>query len=237
MDNIGIAVLCRFNSSRLPGKILKEIDEKPIIHHIHDRLSLLIPNEQIVITTSTEESDDPIANYCHKNGFQVFRGDLNNVAKRFNDVGQKYQWEYTIRINGDNLFIDLDTMKEMMAICLSNNYDFVSNVKGRTFPYGMSIEIVNRKFYHSIFPKFSSNDRFIEHVTLFLYENPEIGKQYHHKNTKILDMRGVKLAIDEQVDFDFAVQLMNLLKIKNYQYNLQDLNQIIKTIDVEKLAR
>ena len=61
---VGIIVLCRHNSSRLPGKILKEIDGKPILSYILERLSPLGEQYQVVVCTSDEDSDDPISRYC-----------------------------------------------------------------------------------------------------------------------------------------------------------------------------
>lgn len=236
MKKIGIAILCRYSSSRLPGKILMEIENLPILHHIHNRLRKIFSNEQLVITTSQEATDDKITDYCEKHNFNFFRGSLNNVADRVNSVAQKSDWEYIIRINGDNLFIDLATLSTMIDICNNGDYDFISNVQGRTFPYGMSIEIIKCCFYNDILPLLAT-PRYQEHVTLYLYEHPELGNQYHHKNTQVTEMQGAKMAIDELKDFEFASILMKKLKQQNFDYTLEDLNSIIKNLDIEKLAR
>lgn len=233
---IGIAILCRYNSSRLPGKALKKIEGLPIIQHIHNRLAKLFPKVNLVIATSIEQTDDPIYEFCTQHDIQIHRGSLENVAKRFLEVGQQYNWDYIIRINGDNLFIDLDTIEEMVKIAQTNQYDFISNVKGRTFPYGMSIEIVRVSFYQAIFESLTES-KYQEHVTLYLYDNPTIGKQFHLLNTKVPKMQGVKMAIDVQEDFDFAVQMMTVLKETDYNYSLKDLEKITYKINATKLER
>ena len=84
---IGFVIICRYNSSRLPGKILMEINGKSILQYIIERLSLVVPENNIVVATSEEKTDNPIAEYCIKNKINVFRGSLDNVALRFLNCG------------------------------------------------------------------------------------------------------------------------------------------------------
>src|SRR5690554_2441069 len=102
--NIGIIILCRYNSSRLPRKILKKINGKTILDYIIERVEKVIPRSQIVVATSTESTDNPIVEYCSNHSIQVFRGSLTNVAERFLHCMEYYKFEYGIRINGDNIF-------------------------------------------------------------------------------------------------------------------------------------
>lgn len=210
MKTVGVAILCRTSSSRLPGKVLKPINGKTIIQHIYDRVAQIVPKENIVITTSTEASDDVIEEYCKENDLKYFRGDLNDVAKRFLDVGVANKWDYVTRINGDNLFIDLETVSTMVEIAQENKFDFISNVKGRTFPYGMSVELVNVAFYKQLYTTvIANNDGYKEHVTLCLYENEDLGKIHFHYNTKFPEAKGWKFAVDTQEDFDRVEKIMN----------------------------
>ena len=64
---IGFIILCRYNSTRLPGKILKEINGKPIIQYIVDSLLNITSTGNIVVATSGQKSDNPISDYCNKN--------------------------------------------------------------------------------------------------------------------------------------------------------------------------
>mgnify|MGYP001373838092 CR=1 FL=1 len=89
----GIIVLCRYNSSRLPGKILKEINGKTILSYIHERLSMINLNLEITIATSNLDSDDIIEDYCLKKKYKYFRGSLSNVSKRFLECGIKSNYE------------------------------------------------------------------------------------------------------------------------------------------------
>lgn len=228
----GVVILCRYSSSRLPGKILKKIGDQPVLYHIYQRLSTVLTSDQLIVATSSEESDDPIDLFCQGHGITCFRGSLSNVAERFFGAAQEAEWEYAIRINGDNLFIDVETLISMINTFESKNYDFVTNVPGRTFPYGMSIEIVKTSFFKSVLQKITE-EKYKEHVTLYLYENESIGKRLYIKNTKYSNLQGAKFAIDEPKDFTFAVDLMKKLGENRYNYTLENLAILLNEEDAK----
>lgn len=227
--NIGIAVLCRYSSSRLPGKVLMPIGGKPVLQHIIDRLQLLEPSRPIVVATSRERSDDRIADYCEKQGFDYFRGSLTDVAGRFLALAQEFQWDYVVRINGDNLFIDLEALQFMIGKAESGSYDFISSVKDRTFPFGMSIEVVRTDFYAAVVDKMEL-DKYREHVTLYLYDYPELGTRYYHYNRTHPQLSGRQMAIDTTADFERAQQVLERLGDKADRYDLGDLAEILETL-------
>lgn len=229
MSKAVAVILSRYNSSRLPGKVLKEIEGLPLIEHIINRLSLSVPKDHIVLATSVECSDDPIEAFAQTKGISCFRGSLNNVAERFLKAAESLKADWAIRINGDNLFIDLEAFREMLKISLSSDYDFVTNVPERTFPFGMSIEMVNLSFYKSIIEEINT-PHWQEHVTLYLYEM-EKGKQFHFKNKYCPAMTGKKMAIDQQEDFDLAKRILIELRPDLYNYDLCRLSEILDKLN------
>jgi len=219
---IGFIIICRYNSKRLPGKILKEIKGKPILAYIIDRLSAAVSSEDIIIATSEEKSDDPIELYCRKNNINYYRGSLDNVAERFLNCARQFKLDFATRINGDNFFMDVDTLKEMIKITQSNKYDFISNLQNRTFPKGMSVEIVRTSFYEKMYRQFNK-DEHKEHVTLYLYQGNEKGKYYHFLNESCPDAGGIQLAIDDQDDFDLAEKIIHTFTGPHTSYGLAEI--------------
>ena len=208
--NLGVVILCRMSSSRLPGKVLMEVKGKVIIQHIFDRVSKVFDEKNIVIGTSQDSSDDEIENYCNKNNIQIGRGSLENVSKRFLDIAKSRDWDYVIRINGDNLFIDTDTLATLKDKAESGDYDFISNVKGRTFPYGMSIEVIKVNYYQELYETLiKDNDDFREHVTLCLYEDNTPGNKYFHYNEICPEAKGLKFAVDTREDLEKVERIIN----------------------------
>lgn len=226
---IGIAVLCRYSSSRLPGKVLMPIEGSPLLQHILNRLQQLSPVRPVVVATSLAESDDVIAAYCKERGIDYFRGSLTDVAGRFLAVAKASGWEYIVRINGDNLFIDLEALQAMLEKAETGQYDFISNVKDRTFPFGMSIEIVKTAFYESLMHQMNL-EKYREHVTLYLYEHPGLGRRYYHYNRDYASLRGQQMAIDTAADFERASKIMACLKGRRGKYTLGDLAEILKEL-------
>ena len=235
---IGTIILCRFSSTRLPGKILKPLHGKPVLSYLYEKFARLVDQpKDLLVCTSTESSDDIIADFCKEHRMNVFRGSLENVADRFLQASKHMGYDYAVRINGDALFVDTHTYRDMLDLCKANDYDFVSNVKGRSFPFGMSVEVVRTAFYEAIQETIQSSDRYREHVTLCLYENEDLGKQYHHKNTVAPDLAGLDIALDEPKDWELYQEVMKKIGEDFYSCDLKHFESIIESIKNEyKLA-
>lgn len=218
----GIIVLCRFNSSRLPGKILREIDGKPVLSYILERLQLSKHAKGIVVATSDQSSDDPIAKYCEHHSVSCYRGSLDNVSERFLECAQENQFDYATRINGDNLFADASLIDKAVDLAVEGSFDFVSNVDQRTFPTGMSVEVVQTSFYAEKFRLFSKAE-FLEHVTLFFYKSPSVGKFHFFYNDDISTAHGLKLAVDCEEDLNFVSLLLQKMKKPHTQYSWEEI--------------
>lgn len=225
----GIIVLCRYNSSRLPGKILKEINGKPILKYIVEKLSNFKKNYQIVIATSINETDNPIAKYCKKNGITCFRGDLNDVSKRFLKCAETFNFDYAVRINGDNLFLDCNILRESLKIIETNNIKFLSNVKERTFPKGVSVEIVNVNYYKDSISSFSDEDK--EHVMTYFYRLENKNHFYIYSDDLLSNYGKYNLAIDTLADFKKANNILRMMNKKHIQYNYKEIVKLLKKVD------
>lgn len=208
----GFIILCRYGSTRLPGKILLTINNKPLLRYIYERVRCVAGADEIIVATGDDPVNLPIIRYCKDHGIRYFIGDQENVARRFCDCAAENGFDFAARINGDNLFMSPQIARAMLPLVETDNYDFVSNVKGRTFPPGMSVEFLRTSFYQNVIKKFDRPD-FFEHVTLYLYEHEEEGRQYHFYNTICPEAQGKNFAIDTIEDFSRAERL--LLKITN----------------------
>jgi spore coat polysaccharide biosynthesis protein SpsF len=229
---IGCIILARYNSSRLHGKALREIGGKALLHRIHDTLRDIFPDCQLVVATSEEESDKPIAEYCEEHQINCFRGSLNHVAERFYRCAMAYDLDYAFRINGDNLFVATDCVQEMMeAVRQDTSLDFLSNVKDRTFPFGMSVELLKIHFYEKVLEKIGKDARYQEHVTLYLYEHEALGKRKYFYNEKYPEAKGAHLAIDTPEDFEIARRMLE--KMPDYR-PLPALNELIHYYEAAK---
>ena len=229
---IGALILCRYNSSRLPGKILKPVKGKPILENIHRRLQSVNLLSEIVVCTSDQESDEPIVEFCEDLKISYYRGSLDNVAHRFLSAAEQYDLDYVIRINGDNIFVDTDLLSEMCAAAMTSEYDFISNLPGRTFPYGMSIEIVRTKYYQEVFSRFKNSEH-LEHVTKYLYDNEsEIPSFKYFTNNVFPFLQQLQLAVDTSEDYHNAIIITSELPQFPEVYSLADIDRVISKLNL-----
>ncbi|MFP4294188.1 MAG: cytidylyltransferase domain-containing protein [Halothiobacillaceae bacterium] len=113
-----IAIIqARMSSSRLPGKVLKYLAGRPMIWHIVERARACQRVEKVIVATSNEASDDPLADFCQASDIPCFRGSLHNVLGRYLAVLDRYPAPYYVRITGDCPLIDPDFIdKQLVAL-------------------------------------------------------------------------------------------------------------------------
>jgi spore coat polysaccharide biosynthesis protein SpsF len=213
----------------LPGKILRKIKGKEVLLYIYERLLAVTNHNNIIVATSYEKSDDPVVHFCRKKNINIYRGSLENVALRFLNCALDNGFDYATRINGDNVFIDIDTIKEMSAIAKQGQYNFITNVKNRTFPKGMSIEIVRTDYFKNMYENFNK-DKFFEHVTLFLYNLAHPLKHYYHFNKIEPKAAGIQLALDTKEDFNKFTKIIHNFTKDHTEYGLYEVYNIYKNI-------
>ncbi|MEQ8244420.1 hypothetical protein [Fulvivirga sp.] len=229
---IGAVILSRYSSSRLPGKALMKIQGKAVLEYIVERLLLVFNKKDIVIATSQLESDNLIASFAESHGLNCFRGSLENVAERFFQAAQSLSFDYATRINGDNIFADVNVIRDMVKITQNNNYSFISNVKDRTFPKGMSVEIVKMSHYKSLMPKINCSEEYKEHVTLYLYDHV-LEDYYFFYNRTFPEAAGIQMALDSNDDLDRAKNIIVKFNKPHWHYNMQEVFQIMKEYKYE----
>ena len=160
-----VFVQARMSSKRLPGKM-----GLPFKHHgtildavVESLLGFKHVTETIVLT-SVEASDDPIFSNCRERGYQCFRGELKNVYKRFAAASRYYGVSSFARLCGDSPFVSQQIVSHLITEFNKGDYLYASNTLDRTFPPGLSFEIVNSEVFGSV--RFESSiSHSIEHVT------------------------------------------------------------------------
>jgi len=166
--NAGL-ILSRTDSNRLPNKALRDLGGKKLIQWSIDGVNLL-KNVTPILVTTHRSVDDPLIEIAIENNIDYFRGSFENIAKRVLDCLNHFEIENFARINADGPFLNCELLQQGFAkITDSNNYDIVTNLIPRAFPYGMSIEIMRShifaEHYHHLIPDFQ------EHITSWFYNN------------------------------------------------------------------
>lgn len=170
--NLRVFIQARMSSSRFPGKMLAPLAGKPILAHVVASAAIAVGLDRVVVLTSSDVSDDPIACYADRFlGVTVYRGDLDNVVYRFHGALDEYPCEWFMRICGDSPLIDPNLMA-LMVKRIRMQDDLVTNVAVRTFPPGQSVEILKSSTFISIdADELNLDER--EHITSHYYAHPE----------------------------------------------------------------
>ncbi|KAF2519778.1 acylneuraminate cytidylyltransferase [Flavobacterium salilacus subsp. salilacus] len=213
---IGAIIQVRYDSSRLPGKALLELpymSGKSVLANIVERLQQ-IKDLKIIIATSIESSDDPIADEAEKLGVPLFRGSKDDVLLRFSEAAKAHDLHTVVRITGDNPIIFKEIIEKNIQYHINGEYDYTRNIN---MPYGTSFEIVSAAALEKILQN-SNNIDDREHVTLYIKRNSEmfkIAEQNHFPDTEFPDVR---LTVDYPSDY----AALNI--IMTYLDNLEDYN-------------
>ena len=200
VDGSVVAIIqARMLSTRLPGKVIKEICGRPMLLHLVERISRASSINRIVVATTTDVSDDCIEILCRNNNIDCFRGDSNDVLDRFYRVGRKYPSEHYVRITADNPLVDAGIIDQIVLYHKENRFDYTSNSSFPwSFPYGIIVEVFRstalRQAYFKACGKLQR-----EHVTLYFFDNEKefsIGKVVY-----ATDYSGYRLTVDYPEDF------------------------------------
>ena len=198
-----IAIIqARMSSKRLPGKVLKKINGKPMLMRIVENIKKSKNIKKIYIATSGSPKDNKIVNFCKRNRFNFFKGELNNVSLRFKTFLEKKEsgCKEFVRINGDSPFIDSALVDKFVKIFKKKKPNILTNTFPRTFPKGQSIEIINSKFFITNLKYFKHPDD-KEHVTHFFYRKKYKGI-LNLKRTR--NYSKVNMCVDTKKDLKIA---------------------------------
>jgi len=194
-----IAIIqARMTSTRYPGKMLAPFLGKPLLAHVVKRLRASYASPPVILATSDEAADDPLALYGQSLGIPVVRGPRDDVVGRFVLALQAHPCEAFFRVCGDSPLLLPHLFNAAVSLYQNGMIDVVTNIFPRTFPVGMSVELVrSATFLAAAEGIVDANDR--EHVTRFFYNNPEQFKICNIQCDGPYDP-DLKLAVDELGD-------------------------------------
>ena len=197
---IGAVILSRMDSTRLPGKALIDVDGRPLLSYVLSFCQKINNLDSITIATSTRVVDDPLSDFAEVQGIPCIRGSLDNVAERFLLAMETLNLDAAVRINGDSPLNNTQILSDGIRLFRRGNFDLVSNLPARTYPYGMSVEVVGRKaMEYACSMMIDAQHR--EHVTKYFYDNQD-KFDISLMTSKVGEFSGVQLAIDTREDLD-----------------------------------
>jgi spore coat polysaccharide biosynthesis protein SpsF len=226
-----VAVIqARMSSSRLPGKVLMPLAGRPLLAFMVDRVRRAQHIDSIVVATSTDPSDDPLAELLDTIGIACWRGSLENVLTRFYDAASDQKADIVLRLTGDCPLIEpqlIDACVEMLA---SQNLDYVSNVEPPRYPDGLDVEAMTMNAL-SLAEKEATLGSEREHVTIFIRNHPERFPRASLESA--IDLSALRWTVDYADDLDMVRTMVNAISGDPI---LADRFDFLRVIDQLKLS-
>nr|WP_294937018.1 glutamate-1-semialdehyde 2,1-aminomutase [uncultured Flavobacterium sp.] len=232
MKIIGVTQ-ARIGSTRLPGKVLLEVDGKSLLeYHLQRAKQSELVNEWIVATTDEKDSD-LICDIAERLGVKSYKGSLNDVLDRFYQAVKDKNPDFVVRITSDCPLIDAELIDKTIQFCQDNELDYHSNQSQEAYPDGLDVEVFRFKALEEAW-KFATATADREHVTPFIRRNTKMMMADEGIDKKYASLR---ITVDEASDFEVIQHLIgNLgagLPWKSYadyllqNKNIQDINHSI----------
>lgn len=170
-------IQARLGSSRLPGKILLEIAGQSMLERVVARVQQAKQIDQVVIATTTEQTDDPLIEYCEDRNWNYYRGSEYDVLSRYLETAQHFSATQVVRVTSDCPLIDPEVIDQLvqLSVASGNNpkLDYCCNFyPERHYPRGLDCECISIEALQRI-ERLATTPEYREHVTLYAYRNPE----------------------------------------------------------------
>ena len=203
----------RMGSTRLPGKVLMEVNNTPLLKIHLDRLCESKNVDKIIVATSCNSEDNIIEKFATDWGFEVFRGSENDVLDRFYQAVKKINPLWVVRVTSDCPLIDPKLVDKVIEFTKSNNMDYGSNVLDETFPDGQDIEVFKYTALETAWNSaIKESER--EHVTPYIRNNSNLKGEnlfssISYKNN--IDYSKIRITVDELSDFELIKKVITEL--------------------------
>ena len=203
----------RIGSTRLPGKVLMEINQTPLLKIHLDRLKKSKNIDKILVATTDNVEDNIIEKLVTEWGYEVFRGSENDVLDRFYRAVKNINPLWVVRVTSDCPLIDPILVDKVVEVTQAENEDYGSNAIDETFPDGQDVEVFKFTALETAW-KNAKKESEREHVTPYIKNNSNfkgenIFSSISYKNN--IDYSKIRMTVDELNDFELINKVITEL--------------------------
>lgn len=194
-------------STRLPGKILADLNGQPVLRRVIDRVLQIPSIGLVVVATSTDPVDDIVASRCEEWKIACYRGNHEDVLDRFYRAAALHRLTAVVRITADCPLLDPGVVERVVQDFLNSGADYASNVHPPTYPDGLDCEIMRIEALEAAWDEAAATfDR--EHVTPFIWRQPERFRCVNVESTA--NMSHMRWTVDTAEDLDHIRRLYRI---------------------------
>lgn len=208
----------RYGSTRLPAKVLKEVDGATLLE-IH--LRRILQSKMVTglkVATTDEEGSKFIIDICNKVGVEYHQGSVDDVLDRFYQTALSERPDYVVRVTSDCPLIDPDIIDQVIKACIDGGYDYASNTLIPTYPDGMDVECFTFAALEKAWKEAALLSEH-EHVTPYIKNNSTVMggtlfKSFNVEND--VDLNEIRITVDEPRDFEVIRTLIREVGIDKH---------------------
>ncbi len=198
----------RMSSTRLKGKVLLDIEGRPMILRQIERIRRAKTISKIVLATSSDSTDDPLEEFANSEQIDVYRGSLEDVFSRFREICKLSTEQNFVRLTGDCPLTDPSVIDKVVIEHLHSGADYTSNTVKRTYPRGLDVEVFRSSALNKL-GECGLSKQELEHVTLGFHSRAD---QFSlHSVSDPMDNSGLRWTVDTKEDFEFVAWVYSSL--------------------------
>jgi len=222
-----LAILqARVSSTRLPNKVLAPLLGQPMLARQIERLRRAKALDKLVVATSDDDSDAPLAAMCAEMAVPCYRGSLNDVLTRFHGAYVSYgPADHIVRLTGDCPLADPVIIDRVVQHHLNSGADYTTNALQPTWPDGLDVEVMRADaFLRAVADASLPSER--EHVTPYIHKNPSLFRIEHYKGET--DLSALRWTVDEPADLQFVREVYAALYPANPAFATADILALLE---------
>ena len=227
---IGAIIQARMSSTRLPGKITKELPYGSgitALGQVIGRLKKCRSLDEIIVATTTDKTDAGVPSLAKRAGAKAFRGSLEDVLARYYMAAKKFNLDIIVRITGDCPCVDPEMVDALVRRHLATKSDYTANVVKLTYPDGFDIEVFNFAALGAAYEQAREvSDR--EHVTSYLRNRPKLFKIVSCEAPAGFRRLGMRVTLDTAEDYTLLCAVYDYLYSPRKAFTFREVTHLLE---------
>ena len=220
-------VQARTGSTRLPGKVLKEIAGKPLLWHVVHRLRQCRTLDAIAVATSVHPGDNAIAEFCRTEDIQCVRGPEDNLLARFVLAAEQTRADVVVRVSSDAPFLDASFIDHLVEALVAQDGDYVTLPPGTPCAHE-GVDPMSRRALEKLAAEKSDDQVAREHVSGYFKRDPDFVRVVHAAPDRRFAAEGTRLTVDTPDDLSFVESVYARMEAKAGEASLADLLMLLE---------
>ena len=221
------SIEARMGATRLPGKTLMTVyDGMPLLECVVNRFRLCAKIHEVVVATTTGAKDDPIAEWCGRNGVTFYRGSENDVLERVAGSAKANNADAIAQMGADSAYLDFELMDKLIGLYEKGQYDYVCNDLKLTYPLGIYGHIVRYETLAALDKRRDLSEKMRVDVVRNIFEHPEKYRLLNIEAGPEFSYPQLRFTIDYPEDMEQAREIYSIFG--GWKFTTRDLIGLYK---------